>query len=99
MHFRYLNTLVVFLGLLISSAHAQNFASAHTPELPGRMVDLGGYKLHLDCTGRGNLTVVLSVGAGAFSTDWALVQPKVAALTRVCSYNRSGAAWSDLGPK
>ena len=43
--------------------------------------------------------MILSAGAGAFSTDWALVQPKVAAFTRVCSYDRSGAAWSDLGPK
>ncbi|HKR09552.1 MAG TPA: alpha/beta hydrolase, partial [Gemmatimonadaceae bacterium] len=42
---------------------------------------------------------MLSAGAGDFSTDWALVQTKVAAFTRVCSYDRSGAAWSDLGPK
>ena len=99
MHFRYVNTLVAFLGLLISPAHAQSASAANTPALSGRMVDLGGYKLHLDCAGRGEPTVVLSAGAGAFSTDWALVQPKVAAFTRVCSYDRSGAAWSDLGPK
>ena len=40
-------------------------------------------------------TVVLSVGAGDFSTDWALVQPEVAKHTCVCSYDRSGEAWSD----
>ena len=99
MHFRYLNTLVAFLGLVISPAYAKSPSSTITPALPGRMVDLGGYRLHLDCTGRGEPTVILSAGAGAFSTDWALVQPKVAAFTRVCSYDRSGAAWSDLGPK
>ena len=66
---------------------------------PGKLIDLGGYKLHINCTGSGSPTVVLSVGAGDFSTDWALVQPKVASFTRVCSYDRSGAAWSDLGPK
>jgi len=69
------------------------------PPLVGRMVDLGGYRLHLDCAGKGKTTVVLSVGAGAFATDWALVQSRVATFTRVCSYDRSGAAWSDLGPK
>jgi pimeloyl-ACP methyl ester carboxylesterase len=99
MHFRYLNTLIAFLGLVISSAYALSPSSTITPALPGRMVDLGGYRLHLDCTGRGEPTVILSAGAGAFSTDWALVQPKVAAFTRVCSYDRGGAAWSDLGPK
>jgi pimeloyl-ACP methyl ester carboxylesterase len=99
LHFRYANALIAFLGLVMIVAHAQNTSTANAPELTGRMVDLGGYKLHLDCAGRGHLTVVLSVGAGAFSTDWALVQPRVAAFTRVCSYDRSGAAWSDLGPK
>src|SRR2546426_2928045 len=69
------------------------------PAPPGKLIELGGYKLHLNCTGNGTPTVVLSAGAGDFSTDWALVQSKVAAFTRVCSYDRSGAAWSDLGPK
>ena len=69
------------------------------PAILGKMVDLGGYKYHFYCTGKGRPTVVLSAGAGAFATDWALVQNKVSAFTRVCSYDRSGAAWSDLGPK
>ena len=69
------------------------------PSPPGQLFDLGGYKLHLNCTGHGKPTVVLSAGAGDFSTDWALVQPKVASFARVCSYDRSGAAWSGLGPK
>ena len=63
------------------------------------MIDLGGYRLHLNCVGEGKPTVLLSIGGGGFSTDWALVQSKVAAFTRVCSYDRSGAAWSDLGPR
>src|SRR5262245_9158927 len=37
-------------------------------------------------------------GGGAFSIDWALVQPKIADSTRVCSYDRAGLAWSDPGP-
>lgn len=60
---------------------------------------MGGYKLHLDCRGAGSPTVVLSAGAGDFSLDWALVQSEVARFTRVCSYDRGGEAWSDLGPK
>jgi pimeloyl-ACP methyl ester carboxylesterase len=54
--------------------------------------------LHLFCTGQGSPTVILSPGSGDFSFDWALVQPKVAKMTRVCSYDRGGEAWSDLGP-
>jgi pimeloyl-ACP methyl ester carboxylesterase len=54
--------------------------------------------LHLLCSGRGSPTVVLVAGGGAFSIDWALVQPTVAASRRVCSYDRAGLAWSDAGP-
>jgi len=65
---------------------------------PGRMVDIGGYKLHINCRGKGNPTVILLHGVGDFSFDWALVQPDVARITRVCAYDRAGVAWSDPGP-
>ena len=94
---------VMAIGLhtnsLVVAACAQESKKAESPRPPGRMVDLGGYKFHINCIGEGKPTVVLSIGGGGFSTDWALVQSKVAAFTRVCSYDRSGAAWSDLGPK
>jgi pimeloyl-ACP methyl ester carboxylesterase len=89
----------LFIGSLVGTASAQEIQNEEAPPPTGRMIDLGGYKLHLDCTGKGKPTVVLSIGGGGLSTDWALVQSKVAAFTRVCSYDRSGAAWSDLGPK
>lgn len=62
---------------------------------PGRLVDIGGYRVHLYCTGAGQPTVMI---VGGFSFDWALVQPQVAKLTRVCTYDASGNAWSDPGP-
>lgn len=64
----------------------------------GRLIDIGGYKLHLNCTGKGDITVVLISGALNFSFDWALVQNKLSKTTRVCSYDRPGLAWSDPGP-
>jgi len=72
-------------------------AAAQTPAPPGKLVDVGGYRVHLYCTGTGGPTVLV-VGAG-FSFDWALVQPEVARFTRVCTYDVSGTAWSDPGPK
>jgi pimeloyl-ACP methyl ester carboxylesterase len=65
---------------------------------PGKLVDIGGYRLHLHCTGKGNPTVVLIAGGGDFSFDWSLVQPNVSRFARVCSYDRAGLAWSDPGP-
>jgi pimeloyl-ACP methyl ester carboxylesterase len=65
---------------------------------PGRMVDVGGYSLHLDCRGQGSPTVVMDAGLGASSLDWALVQPELARTTQVCTYDRAGMGWSDPGP-
>jgi pimeloyl-ACP methyl ester carboxylesterase len=70
--------------------------SAYPP--PGQMVDVGGYQLHLYCTGanvNGSPTVILEQGLGGISSGWALVQPEVAKGTRVCSYDRAGMGWSD----
>jgi len=62
---------------------------------PGRLVDVGGRKLHLLCSGSGSPTVVLEAGASAFAIDWTLVQQEVARHQRVCSYDRAGSGWSD----
>jgi pimeloyl-ACP methyl ester carboxylesterase len=66
---------------------------------PGRLVDLGGHRLHVNCTGKGRPTVVVENGLGDFSFDWILVQDRVSRFTRICTYDRAGYAWSDPGPK
>jgi len=87
----------VLLGLLAAQLHAQGQVSQeYSPA--GRLIDVDGRKLHLYCTGNGSPTVILMAGGGAFSIDWALVQPKIADSTRICSYDRAGLAWSDPGP-
>jgi pimeloyl-ACP methyl ester carboxylesterase len=68
--------------------------AAQTPL--GNLIDVGGYRVHLYCTGTGTPTVMI---VGGFSFDWALVQPEVARFTRVCTYDPSGNAWSDPGPE
>lgn len=65
---------------------------------PGVLVDIGGWRLHLNCQGAGSPTVVFESGAGDPGIVWGLVQPPVAQFTRACSYDRAGLAWSDPGP-
>lgn len=69
----------------------------NSPPPLGRLIDVGGYRVHLYCTGVGSPTVVI-VGAG-LSFEWGLVQPEVSRFTQVCSYDHSGVGWSDSGPK
>ena len=96
-------TLISLSAFLVLSAMAQTTdTSKSAPKPLGKLIDVGGWRLHLNCTGdnQGNApTVVLESGGGGFSFDWTLVQQGVAQFTRVCSYDRAGHAWSDLGPR
>lgn len=68
---------------------------------PGQMVDIGGWKIHVNCTGEAKPnqpTIILEAGAGDFSVEWSLVQPSIAQFARVCSYDRAGDGWSEMGP-
>lgn len=62
---------------------------------PGQLVDVGGHRLHLDCTGSGSPTVVVEPGAGMVAAQVGLVAPAVARDTRVCVYDRAGRGWSE----
>lgn len=68
---------------------------------PGQLVDVGGYRLHAVCCGRGMPTVVLESAIAASSLSWARVQSDVARFTNVCAYDRAGLGWSDAstGPR
>jgi pimeloyl-ACP methyl ester carboxylesterase len=92
----HLRVAAAIVFLLPAVLQAQTPSQTYLP--PGRLIDIGGRMLHLNCTGQGSPTVVLVAGGGAFSIDWALVQPKIAANVRVCSYDRAGLGWSDPGP-
>ena len=70
----------------------------HASGMPGRLVDAGGFRLHLHCSGSGTPAVVMEAALGGSSISWSLVQPAVAQRTRACSYDRAGFGWSDAGP-
>jgi pimeloyl-ACP methyl ester carboxylesterase len=95
-------SLATLLGLLLVGyiyepmAEAAD-AKAYSP--PGQLVDVGGYRLHINCTGSGSPTVVIVAGLGDWSTTWGgYVQPEVAKSTRVCTYDRPGLGWSEAAP-
>ena len=89
--------ILISVLLMLSSVGASGQLTTQ-PTPPGKLIDLGGYRLHLNCTGNKGPTVVLIAGAGDFSFDWSLVQANIAQFARVCSYDRAGFAWSDPGP-
>lgn len=62
---------------------------------PGRLVEVDGHAMHLDCTGTGSPTVILESGLGGTSTLWTRISTRVSTTTRVCAYDRAGQGWSD----
>jgi pimeloyl-ACP methyl ester carboxylesterase len=54
--------------------------------------------MNLYCMGSGNPTVAFESGLSDWSSNWALIQPAVAASTRACSYDRPGMGYSDSAP-
>jgi pimeloyl-ACP methyl ester carboxylesterase len=89
---RLLPLVVLMFGTEMASA------APPPPPPPGKLVNLGGHRLHVLCTGSGSPTVVVENGLGDFSFDWALVQGPVSKFARICTYDRAGYAWSDPGP-
>jgi hypothetical protein len=92
-----MSAMTITLALLTSAAPAPAQDTDAGPPL-GRLVDVGGRRLHLHCSGSVTPTVVIEAGASAFAIDFALVQPEVARATQVCSYDRAASGWSDARP-
>jgi pimeloyl-ACP methyl ester carboxylesterase len=84
--------VVLAVGCLAFALEAQQ---PDLPPAPGRLVDVGGRRLHILCSGSGSPTVVLEAGASSFAIDWTLVQRELSRSNRVCSYDRAGMGWSD----
>src|SRR5512134_1428745 len=79
---RWLGGLVVLVvGLILAGTIYESLAeTADIQAYPplGQMVDVGGYRLHINCTGTGSPTVVIEAGLGDWSTGCGYVQPEVA---------------------
>lgn len=76
-----LGFLVLLVVLLASGALYQFIRTKLDEEVYpplGRMIDVGGYRLHMHSMGSGGPTVVLDAGMGNIGLDWGLVQPEIA---------------------
>ena len=66
---------------------------------PGKLVDIGGYKLHIIVDGEKSQgpTVVFFHGAGDIALFWNLVLPKVGKFAKAIAIDQNGEGWSDHG--
>jgi pimeloyl-ACP methyl ester carboxylesterase len=103
---RGLAVLIAVIGLCaLSGATYQHFSrmsdlKRYPP--PGRLINIGGRRLHLLCAGNvSDHTVVIEAGSGNDVTLWQGILGRVSRFTRVCAYDRAGLGWSDpvSGPR
>ncbi|WP_202867937.1 alpha/beta hydrolase [Kribbella pittospori] len=88
--------LIVLVILALGGAYETiSRATGPTVAMRGQLVDVGPYRLHLECTGSGSPTVILEPGAGGSAASMGLIAPAVARDSRVCVYDRAGRGWSD----
>lgn len=95
--------IVIFILVVVVVLALAGFLYEHISEardrrsnpMPGKLVDVAGKKMHIDCEGEGSPAVVLESGLGDTYISWMKVQPQIAKFTRVCSYDRAGLGYSD----
>jgi len=85
-------TGAVYQQILLASERRAN-------PMPGELVDVGGYKMHIYCAGRGSPPVILDSGQGDSYISWRKVQPEIAKFVSVCSYDRAGLGYSEPSPR
>jgi pimeloyl-ACP methyl ester carboxylesterase len=86
--------LLLLVGASYEVAGRRHAAREFPP--PGKLVEIGGRRIQLDCRGMGSPTVVLESGLDmSGSLSWSLVHDSIAKTTRACAYSRAGIMWSD----
>jgi pimeloyl-ACP methyl ester carboxylesterase len=70
-------------------------ATSPSPSMPGRLVDVGGHRLHLSCSGTGSPTVVVEAGGGEMAANLGWITTAVERDTTICVYDRAGRGWSE----
>ncbi|MBD2198417.1 MULTISPECIES: alpha/beta fold hydrolase [Calothrix] len=85
---------MILLATTCYQAIACLLEDRHPP--PGKLIDVGGYNLHLYTAGESGPTVVIDHSLGGI--EGYLLLPEIAKLTKVCIYDRAGYGWSDHSP-
>ncbi len=96
---RWLARLALGLGILAALGFGYRQwgerRDARAYPMPGRLVNVGDHRLHIWCIGRGAPTLLMLSGSGAPTVSSAELQVRLAKISRVCSYDRTGLGWSD----
>jgi sugar lactone lactonase YvrE/pimeloyl-ACP methyl ester carboxylesterase len=89
---------LIVVSVLAGASYEQIMRWRAAREFPaqGRLIDIGGRRMQIDCRGSGTPIVVFEAGLDSIgSLSWSAVHDAVAATTRACAYSRAGIMWSE----
>jgi sugar lactone lactonase YvrE/pimeloyl-ACP methyl ester carboxylesterase len=89
---------LILAALLVGASYEQimRWQAARDYPAQGRLMDIGGHRMQIDCRGSGMPTVVFEAGLDTMgSLSWSAVHQATAAVTRACAYSRAGIMWSE----
>src|SRR6202161_3725794 len=89
---------LIVAAVIIGAGYEQIMRWRATSEFPvqGRLIDIGGRHMQIDCRGSGAPIVVFEAGLDTMgSLSWSAVHEATAAVTRACAYSRAGVMWSE----
>lgn len=92
---------LIVAAVLVGASYEQIMRWRATKDFPlqGRLIDIGGRHMQIDCRGNGSPIVVFESGLDTMgSLSWSAVHDPVAATTRACAYSRAGVMWSEPRP-
>lgn len=84
---------ITILGASFEAIASYQGVKNNPPE--GKLVDVGGFKLHLHKQGKGSPTIILETGSGASSTSWLDIPEELSKFGTVVTYDRGGYGWSE----
>ncbi len=90
--------IIAFTTLIYAAGVIAKSRLARENPPPGKLIAMGEFYMHLYCIGEGSPAVILEAGLNDFYVAWSKVQPEIAKVTRVCSYDRAGLGWSEANP-
>jgi pimeloyl-ACP methyl ester carboxylesterase len=88
---------LIVAAVLVGAGYEQIMRWRAAREYPaqGRLIDVGGRRMQIDCRGSGAPSVVFEAGLDTMgSLSWSAVHDAIAATTRACAYSRAGVMWS-----
>lgn len=86
--------LILLTGVIYEHTSSKSLQAKYPA--PGKIVDIGNHKMHINCAGTGSPTVVFESGMDSYgSMSWNRMLSRVSNYTRACSYDRSGIMWSE----